>query len=173
MLWITFIDDSTGASSPGVKLIDVQKAKPCGGNLKSISASVYFPRDFGNPGAVIVQPTQRCTSNFLYMKSISISGLRKGIGKCSISFPCNSWVSTGQGCRVFFTEVPTVPRRTPACILKLREADLAVLSRGNGQIMHMADRIYGYEIYNDLPSPEEAIKRRDWGGERSHPFPRR
>ena len=57
---------------------------------------------------------------------------------------------------------------------KLRYAELVNL-RGNGEgERQKADRIYDYDVYNDLgdPDKDEALKRPVLGG-KQHPYPRR
>ena len=67
-----------------------------------------------------------------------------------------------------------LPFQTPNGLKRLREKDLAE-NRGNGQGERKTyDRIYDYDMYNDLGNPDSDIglKRPVLGG-KEHPYPRR
>ena len=67
-----------------------------------------------------------------------------------------------------------LPSQTPNGLKRLREKDLAE-NRGNGQGERKTyDRIYDYDMYNDLGNPDSDIglKRPVLGG-KEHPYPRR
>lgn len=67
-----------------------------------------------------------------------------------------------------------LPSDTPEGIKRIREEELA-LQRGNGQGERKTyDRIYDYDVYNDLGDPDSNIdlKRPVLGG-KQHPYPRR
>ena len=68
-----------------------------------------------------------------------------------------------------------LPSQTPSALVRLREEELATL-RGNGQGERKRfERIYDYDVYNDLGCPDSSIKliRTVLGGNEEFPYPRR
>ncbi len=68
-----------------------------------------------------------------------------------------------------------LPTETPAALKELREKELQAL-RGDGTGERQpSDRIYDYDIYNDLGSPDDdpKLERPNLGGNKEYPFPRR
>lgn len=68
-----------------------------------------------------------------------------------------------------------LPIDTPLALKELRERELRDL-RGNGKGERKeSDRIYDYDIYNDLGKPDEdpKLERPNLGGNKVYPFPRR
>ena len=75
---------------------------------------------------------------------------------------------------IFNLEQSYLPSQTPSGLCKLREKELEIL-RGNGQGERKSfERIYDYDVYNDIGNPEssEKLKRPVLGG-KEHPYPRR
>ncbi|KAG5517625.1 hypothetical protein RHGRI_038130 [Rhododendron griersonianum] len=102
--------------------------------------------DFGEIGAVLVENEHHSE---MHLKTIALEGLLNG----NLIINCNSWVSpkseANVGKRVFFTD------KTPNGLRRLREKELAIL-RGNGQgERKSSDRIYDYDVYNDLDPMSE------------------
>ncbi|KAJ0671353.1 putative linoleate 13S-lipoxygenase [Helianthus annuus] len=67
-----------------------------------------------------------------------------------------------------------LPSETPNGLKSLREHDMESL-RGNGEGERKSfERIYDYDVYNDLGAPDEelSLARPVLGGEK-HPYPRR
>lgn len=67
-----------------------------------------------------------------------------------------------------------MPSETPEGVKRLREEELEQL-RGNGQGERKSfERIYDYDVYNDLGDPDSSddLKRPVLGGNQ-HPYPRR
>jgi lipoxygenase len=67
-----------------------------------------------------------------------------------------------------------LPSKTPSGLRRLREEELEVL-RGNGQGERKSfERVYDYDVYNDLGDPDtnKDLKRPVLGG-KQHPYPRR
>jgi lipoxygenase len=68
-----------------------------------------------------------------------------------------------------------LPSQTPRGLQRLRKQEL-VLLRGNGEGERKdSDRIYDYDVYNDLGDPDTNIelKRPILGGSKQYPYPRR
>lgn len=124
------------------------------------------PDNFGEIGAVLVENEY---SKKMFFKDIVLNN--------DVTFSCNSWVHAkcdNPEKRIFFTNKSYLPSETPAALKSLREQDLASL-RGNGEGERKSyERIYDYDVYNDLGAPDESIKsaRPVLGGE-THPYPRR
>lgn len=65
-----------------------------------------------------------------------------------------------------------LPSETPSGLKRLREMELRIL-RGNGEgERKTSDRIYDYDLYNDLGDPDNNLIRPVLGG-KEHPYPRR
>ena len=68
-----------------------------------------------------------------------------------------------------------LPSQTPKGLKSLREKDLVNL-RGNGTgERKYSDRIYDYDVYNDLGNPDSnpELARPVLGGSKQYPYPRR
>ncbi|XP_030506393.2 linoleate 9S-lipoxygenase 6 [Cannabis sativa] len=95
-----------------------------------------------------------------------------------VRFICNSWVYTANKYnynRVFFRNKSYIPSATPAPLLKYRKEELENL-RGNGLGQRKEwDRVYDYDLYNDLGEPDKGrnFSRKTLGGNSEFPYPRR
>ena len=68
-----------------------------------------------------------------------------------------------------------LPSETPPALVKYREEELKNL-RGDGTGEREEwDRIYDYDVYNDLGNPDldRSLARPILGGSSNHPYPRR
>ena len=125
---------------------------------------------FGEPGAVTV--LNRHQREF-YIESIVVEGFPPG----PAHFTCNSWVQptrVRRDRRVFFSNRPYLPSETPPGLRELRLRELADL-RGDGTgERRITDRVYDYDVYNDLGNPDKGVAsaRPVLGGEQM-PYPRR
>ncbi|KAI4299383.1 hypothetical protein L6164_032850 [Bauhinia variegata] len=120
--------------------------------------------DFGIPGALTV------INNYEYeffLESITIDEY--------LHFACKYWVQPNAlhpEKRFFFTNKAYLPSETPIALKELREKELRQL-RGEGRgvrIFH--DRIYDYDVYNDLGDPDkgdEYVRPTLGGPENPHP----
>ncbi|GKA76598.1 linoleate 13S-lipoxygenase 3-1, chloroplastic [Tanacetum coccineum] len=143
-------------------------------NLKSekvnYTSNILVESDFGVSGAITI--TNKHHKEF-YLKSITIEGFACG----PVYFPCNSWVQSVNDHaepRIFFSNQPYLPDQTPAGIKLLREKELRDL-RGDGTgVRKLSDRIYDYDVYNDLGNPDRGndFIRPLLGGQKI-PYPRR
>ncbi|XP_040379658.1 putative lipoxygenase 5 [Oryza brachyantha] len=125
---------------------------------------------FGEPGAVTV--LNRHQREF-FIESIVVEGFPSG----TAHFTCNSWVQpkrVSRDPRVFFSNRPYLPSETPPGLRELRLRELADL-RGDGTgERRITDRVYDYDVYNDLGNPDKGVTsaRPVLGGEQL-PYPRR
>ncbi|CAN1359032.1 Linoleate 13S-lipoxygenase 2-1, chloroplastic [Linum perenne] len=133
-------------------------------------ASFGLPSDFGLVGAMRVDNLH---IREMFLKDIVISGFPNG----AVNIECESWVPpkiSGKPKRIFFTTKSYLPSDTPNGLKKLRNDELVVV-RGSGQgERRKGDRIYDYDVYNDLGEPDRSadLKRPVLGG-KEHPYPRR
>ncbi|XAR49883.1 Linoleate 13S-lipoxygenase [Bertholletia excelsa] len=125
--------------------------------------------NFGTPGAITVKNNHQME---FFLESITVEGFASG----PVHFPCNSWVQSSKdhpGKRIFFSNQPYLPGETPAGLRELREKELKSL-RGDGKgVRKLSDRIYDFDLYNDLGNPDKGIDfaRPTLGG--ALPYPRR
>ncbi|KAK3408615.1 hypothetical protein EUGRSUZ_J00823 [Eucalyptus grandis] len=125
---------------------------------------------FGEVGAIFVENENR---KEIYLKDIILDGFAGD----PLSITCNSWVESkfdNPQKRVFFTNKCYLPKETPSGLRRLREEELAIL-RGNGQDERKShERIYDYDVYNDLGNPDSGVdKKRPVLGGKELPYPRR
>ncbi|KAH6827904.1 PLAT/LH2 domain-containing lipoxygenase family protein [Perilla frutescens var. hirtella] len=143
-------------------------------NLKTervnYTAEFVVDSNFGIPGAITVANKHQ---QEFFLESITIEGFACG----PVHFPCNSWVQSKKdhpGKRVFFTNQPYLPHETPEGLKALREKELREL-RGDGEgERKLSDRVYDFDVYNDLGNPDKGIDfaRPKLGGDKI-PYPRR
>ncbi|KAJ6340947.1 hypothetical protein OIU78_009176 [Salix suchowensis] len=109
----------------------------------------------------------------LFLQEIVLNGLPQG----NINVTCGSWIHSkdkDKRKRVFFTNKTYIPSQTPSGLRRLREEELIIL-RGNGLGERQAgDRIYDYDVYNDIGDPDKSseLARPVLGGKKL-PYPRR
>ncbi|KAK4268158.1 hypothetical protein QN277_024847 [Acacia crassicarpa] len=92
-----------------------------------------------------------------------------------IHFPCSSWIYPFKNIkshRIFFSNTCYIPRETPRGLVGLRMEEIERM-RGNGESGERKEweRIYEYEVYNDLGDPQNP--RPALGRSRWYPYPRR
>ncbi|KAJ7011530.1 hypothetical protein NC653_001842 [Populus alba x Populus x berolinensis] len=143
-------------------------------NLKAervhYTAEFTVDSNFGVPGAITV--INKHQQEF-FMESITIEGFACG----PVHFPCNSWIQSKKdhpGKRILFSNKPYLPSETPAGLRALREKELRDL-RGDGKgVRKLSDRIYDFDVYNDLGNPDKSVSltRPSLGG-KTIPYPRR
>ncbi|KAM0031937.1 Lipoxygenase 1 [Helianthus debilis subsp. tardiflorus] len=143
-------------------------------NLKTervnYTADILVDSEFGIPGAIAI--TNNHQKEF-FLESIIIEGFACG----PVHFPCNSWVQSYKDYskpRVFFSNQPYLPHETPAGLRYLRDQELKDI-RGDGEgVRKLSDRIYDYDVYNDLGNPDRGNEfiRPSLGGDKM-PYPRR
>ncbi|ESW07507.1 hypothetical protein PHAVU_010G135600 [Phaseolus vulgaris] len=137
---------------------------------------IYFEWDdneMGIPGAFYV--TNRMNDEFLL---VSVTLEYPQHDQNNIHFVCNSWVYNHK-CyktdRIFFANIPYLPGEgTPVALRRYREEELKSL-RGNGNgKLEKWDRIYEYEVYNDLGFLDsDGPQEHPVLGGHKYPYPRR
>nr|AJS09788.1 putative lipoxygenase [Aquilaria sinensis] len=134
------------------------------------TAEFVVDSDFGLPGAITV--ANRHQKEF-FLESITVEGFTAG----PVHFPCNSWVQSTKdhpGKRIFFSNQPYLPSETPEGLRALREKELKNLRGDGGGLRKLSDRIYDFDVYNDLGNPDRGADfvRPTLGGH-NIPYPRR
>ncbi|KAL2608575.1 hypothetical protein R1flu_027148 [Riccia fluitans] len=138
---------------------------------ETYDVTFQVPKDFGEIGAFVIKNHH---PNEFYLHSLTL-GPVNGV---TYEFPCDSWVYNDIFYgdvydRVFFTNKTYLPGQTPSGLKLLRERELIEL-RGTGRgLRHPWDRIYDYDIYNDLGHPDLHETRPPLGGSKEFPYPRR
>ncbi|XP_061360244.1 seed linoleate 9S-lipoxygenase-like [Gastrolobium bilobum] len=134
---------------------------------------IYFDwdADFGIPGAFYFRNYLQRDEFFLV--SVTLEDIPN---HGTIHFVCNSWVYNSKKYkkdRIFFDSNTYLPSETPAPLVKYREEELLNL-RGDGKGKRVEwERIYDYDVYNDLGNPDGGAARPILGGSSTYPYPRR
>ncbi|CAJ2663551.1 unnamed protein product [Trifolium pratense] len=136
--------------------------------------SIFFEYDanFGIPGAFYIR---NYTQAEFFLVSVTLDDIPN---RGSVQFVCNSWIynfKSYKNDRIFFTNDTYLPNQTPAPLNHYREEELQNL-RGDGTGERKEwDRIYDYDIYNDLGNPDggDNLVRPVLGGSSDYPYPRR
>ncbi|KAL3649868.1 Lipoxygenase 6, chloroplastic [Castilleja foliolosa] len=133
-------------------------------------ADLTVPRDFSQPGAILV--TNFHDKEFFLME-IVVHGFSQG----PLFFRADTWIHSKKNnpqSRIIFRNQAYLPSQTPAGIKDLRREDLSSL-RGNGKgERKMHERVYDYDVYNDLGNPDKSRDlARPVAGTEERPYPRR
>ncbi|KAH7439962.1 hypothetical protein KP509_04G084600 [Ceratopteris richardii] len=131
-----------------------------------------FKEDFGEVGAIILDSRYE---NEFFLKSITL----EMPDDTEIYFHCYTWIchsrlSFGQP-RILFSNQAYLPNETPPALVGLRHKDLLSL-RGDGKGQRVyGQRIYDYDLYNDISNPDDnpELRRPVLGGSKELPYPRR
>ncbi|XP_062083947.1 linoleate 13S-lipoxygenase 2-1, chloroplastic-like isoform X3 [Humulus lupulus] len=187
------LDDLLGLTSFSLELVSAEK-DPATGKARTVKgfpkrdglnvfsnevkyeAKFDVPKDFGEVGAIIVENDYE---REIFIQDILLQDLPSG--PRFLSFSCNSWVQSkrdvpaSQHKRIFFSEKSYLPSQTPSGIKELRKVELENL-RGDGKGERKPyERIYDYDVYNDLGEPDNKktdLVRPVLGG-KEYPYPRR
>ncbi|QCE02435.1 lipoxygenase [Vigna unguiculata] len=141
---------------------------------------VYFEwdhNDMGTPGAFYVKNEM---NDEFFLVSMTLEYPTQQITELEdqnhIHFDCNSWVHNHKSYnRIFFANTPYLPGNTPGPLKTLRQEELKNL-RGDGTGKREEwDRIYDYDVYNDLGfvDGDGALGHPVLGGNKNYPYPRR
>ncbi|KAL5218393.1 hypothetical protein ABZP36_019077 [Zizania latifolia] len=126
----------------------------------------------GVPGAVIVKNNH---SNEFFLKTITLDDVPGRAGP--VVFVANSWVYPANKYRynrVFFSNDTYLPSQMPAALKPYRDDELRNLRGDDQQGPYQEhDRVYRYDVYNDLGEPDAGKPRPILGGSPDKPYPRR
>ncbi|MCE0481750.1 hypothetical protein HAX54_039745 [Datura stramonium] len=131
-----------------------------------------WEEESGIPGAFLIKNFHQ---KEFYLKTLILDDV-PGHGR--VCFICNSWIYPSEYYkkdRIFFSNQTYLPSQTPAPLCYYREEELENL-RGNGTgMLEEWDRVYDYDVYNDLGDPDKGPKyvRNTLGGSADYPYPRR
>ncbi|AET01670.1 putative linoleate 9S-lipoxygenase [Medicago truncatula] len=181
-------------TSVGFKLISASKADATGkgkvgketfmdGFVTSIpnlgdiqnAFSIHFewdPNHMGIPGAFYVK---NFTQDEIFLVSLTLEDVESHE---TTNFICNSWIYNAekyQTERIFFANKAYLPSQAPQPLVYYIKEELKTL-RGDGTGERKVwDRIYDYDVYNDLGQPDESpcLYRPVLGGSAALPYPRR
>ncbi|XP_057483769.1 linoleate 13S-lipoxygenase 2-1, chloroplastic-like [Actinidia eriantha] len=158
------LDPKTGLEKPAIK----GYAKKKGESKDEVKYECKFtvPKEFGEIGAILVENEHHKEMHFM---DITLDN--------GLTVNCHSWVapkSENPNKRIFFTDKSYLPSNTPDGLKRMREQELVEI-RGNGQEKRKEhDRIYDYDVYNDLGDPDNDIElKRPVLGGKNFPYPRR
>ncbi|KAJ6428032.1 hypothetical protein OIU84_023446 [Salix udensis] len=127
-------------------------------------AEVEVPPDHGEVGAVFV--TNELSDEAIFIKEIVLDGSPHH-GRVSLTYSYTNFVDNVE-------QSTYLPYKTPSGLRRLRQDELVNL-RGNCQgERKKGDRVYDYDVYNDLGDPDspEDLTRPVLGG-KELPYPRR
>lgn len=140
------------------------------GDEITYEADFEIPPDFGKIGAIFVENEHH---KEIYLKDVVIEGLPTG----PLHFACSSWVNEKDhhdSKRIFFTTKSYLPSNTPEGLKRYRVEELKALQGDGFGERQVHDRIYDYDVYNDLGDPDHNIeKKRPVLGGKQFPYPRR
>ncbi|KAI5082937.1 hypothetical protein GOP47_0002680 [Adiantum capillus-veneris] len=137
------------------------------------SITFTIDKEFGLPGALLV--TNHHHDEF-YLESVTLHD-PDNPGQ-HLYFSCHSWIYNAinyNSPRVFFTNQAYLPNQTPPGLMGLRNEELKMLQGDGTGERRNVDRIYDYDVYNDLGTPDEGENnaRPTLGGSKEFPYPRR
>ncbi|XP_027124827.1 linoleate 13S-lipoxygenase 3-1, chloroplastic-like [Coffea arabica] len=168
----TEIDPNTKAPKKSKQAVLKDWSKKSNLKTQRVNYTAEFVVDsnFGVPGAITVANKHQ---QEFFLESMTIEGFACG----PVHFSCNSWVQSNKhhpGKRVFFSNQPYLPGETPAGLKALREKELRDLRGNDKGVRKLSDRIYDFDVYNDLGNPDRGIEfaRPSLGGDKI-PYPRR
>ncbi|KAF5748780.1 linoleate 13S-lipoxygenase 2-1 chloroplastic-like [Tripterygium wilfordii] len=162
------LDPKTGLEKETIKGFAHRASK----NGKDVTYECEFEvtGEFGEVGAIFVENEHH---KEMYLKVIVLDGLPNG----PVNVTCDSWVHSkfdNPHKRVFFTHKSYLPSQTPNGLKRLRDEELIMLQGDGRGERKKGDRIYDYDVYNDIGDPDKGeAKARPVLGGKDHPYPRR
>ncbi|XVE78192.1 hypothetical protein DITRI_Ditri13aG0124200 [Diplodiscus trichospermus] len=170
---LTEMDPNTmkGKLSRKACLKQGKSSKENGTKITTYKIKLHVEPGFGYPGAFVIENNHK---NRFFLQSATLVTPENKV----IHFDCRSWVypiKKTRASRVFFSNTCYLPSQTPACLVELRKEELQNLrGEGTGERKEW-DRIYDYDVYDDLGNPDKGPDhvRPVLGGSDSHPYPRR
>ncbi|KAM0860351.1 hypothetical protein ACQ4PT_046613 [Festuca glaucescens] len=125
---------------------------PIRGHEFLLEAIFDVPVSFGPIGAVLVENE---VDKKMFLINIVVSPDNNE--SASVTFEGNSWIKPKSGDtvkHVFFPLKSYLPSETPPGVESLRESELKATSGDGSGERNKWDRIYDYEVYNDLGKPD-------------------
>ncbi|KAG6545004.1 hypothetical protein Mapa_013696 [Marchantia paleacea] len=188
-VWFTLVSTQLDEQGNMKKSARTQLQDNCNDADEFYEIAFSVESDFGEPGALIVD--SRSNEEFY----IQLLQLKSPDSSQSYDFPCNSWINQKSEenykitaaspqyqkhfnetlviDRIFFTNKVYLPNDTPPGLQILRNFEMATM-RGNGTgERNPWDRVYDYDVYNDLGNAEAKVFRATLGGPGNIPYPRR
>ncbi|KAL8540822.1 hypothetical protein ACS0TY_002153 [Phlomoides rotata] len=165
-------ESNKGKAGKRAHLEEWVSKNPFTAEATTYNVTFEWSEEMGIPGAFTIANFHH--SEF-YLKTLTLEHV-PGHGR--VHFVCNSWVYPAEHYekdRVFFANQTYLPSQTPASLRGYRVEELENL-RGNGSgKREESDRIYDYDIYNDLGDPGKGPEhvRPILGGSTEYPYPRR
>ncbi|KAK1426305.1 hypothetical protein QVD17_14976 [Tagetes erecta] len=141
------IDPNTGLKKDTIK--DYAHRTDRKANEITYLAEFEVPMNFGSIGAILIENEHH---KEVFVDSVVIEGSPDD----PITASCKSWIHSkfdNPEKRIFFVDkVSCLPSLTPTGLKTLREKELAILRGDNATDMlrEKKDRIYDYDVYNDL-----------------------
>lgn len=133
-------------------------------------ADLTVPQDFGQPGAILV--TNFHDKEFFLMEVV-VHGFSQG----PIFFWADTWIHSRKDnpeSRIIFRNQAYLPSQTPPGIKDLRHEDLLSLRGNRKEERKLHERVYDYDVYNDLGNPDKSEElARPVAGTAERPYPRR
>ncbi|KAL3355155.1 hypothetical protein AABB24_019315 [Solanum stoloniferum] len=121
-------------------------------HIVEYAANFTVPHDFGRPGAIIIT---NLLDKEIHLVQIVVHGFNEG----PLFFSVNTWIHSQKDnpeSRIIFQNQAYLPSQTPPGIKDLRREDLLSI-RGNGKgERKLHERIYDYDVYNDLGNPDKS-----------------
>lgn len=145
--------------------------KPAGNERKEglrVDVHVNVPSGYTKTAAVLVKDVAEGKADDRFWL------LNVEIGDNHYSEPAialaESWIHAAQGWRTIFVNKAYLPSDTPSGLVEVRKEELAKLSLEDGRERQKSDRVYDYQVYNDLGTEKD---HRDTLGGSKWPYPRR
>jgi lipoxygenase len=168
----TEIDPKTRSAKRSKEAVLKDWSKKSNVKAERVNYTAEFTIDsnFGMPGAILISNKHQ---KEFFVESITVEGFASG----PVYFPCNSWVQSKKdhpAKRIFFSNMPYLPNETPPGLKALREEELRDLRGDEKGVRKLSDRVYDFDVYNDLGNPDRGIQyaRPTLGGDK-RPYPRR
>ncbi|XP_047317908.1 linoleate 13S-lipoxygenase 2-1, chloroplastic-like [Impatiens glandulifera] len=162
------LDSKTGLEKETIK--GYAHKKETKDNVVKYEWDFVIPKYFGEIGAILVENEHHSE---MFIKNIVIDRLHHS----SVDISCESFVASkfkNPEERIFFTNKAYLPSKTPEGLRRRRVEELEK-KRGDGTGQRKTDdRIYDYDVYNDLGNPEkDRNQKRPVLGGKANPYPRR
>ncbi|CAN0929256.1 Lipoxygenase 6, chloroplastic [Linum grandiflorum] len=170
------LDPETNSGKYAESKVKGWQQSPSSGDPYTVEYAARFkidPREFGTPGAVFI--TNLHLDEFFLVK-IVVHGFEGG----PYFFPAKTWIHPrhkNPESRIIFRNQAYLPSQTPRGMEDLRRKDLlSIRGNDNNDERKPHDRIFDYDVYNDLGNPDhddEDLVRPVLGGSTELPYPRR